>query len=188
MNADFWMATTAVLVPLVLIASWIDFADRKVPNVVNLTLLLLGLSAQLIWRGSGGLLDGLLGMVVGFVPLVLAWLAHAMGAGDVKLMTAIGAWMGWELTLVSLLIGVLLGGVIGVIMIVSGKKTDDAIVNLWTIASKFSNRKTAFSDFGSVESFGTTTQKLPYGVPLTIGTLIVLVFESSAVPYVAPWQ
>ena len=38
---------------------------------------------------------------------------------------------------------------------------------------KVSNRATMFSEFGSAKSFGETSQLLPYGVPLTIGTLIV---------------
>jgi hypothetical protein len=43
-----------------------------------------------------------------------------------------------------------------------------------TIMVKMSSRDTMFGDFGSAKSFGSTSQLLPYGVPLTIGSLIVL--------------
>ena len=42
------------------------------------------------------------------------------------------------------------------------------------ILTKCSNRQTIFSEFGSAKSFGQTSQLLPYGVPLTVGTLIIL--------------
>ena len=48
-----------------------------------------------------------------------------------------------------------------------------AYANLATIAHKVTKPSTLFSDFGSAKSFGSTSQLLPYGVPLTIGTLIV---------------
>jgi prepilin peptidase CpaA len=175
-----WYVTAAVLIPFVLVASYVDYAQRKVPNIINGTLLLLGISAQMIWFGGWGLLNAALGVVAGFVPLFLVWMMRGMGAGDVKLMAAIGAWMGWELCLWSFAIGAILGGLIALVMIVVGKRLDSALVNLRTIGEKMSDRKTVFSDFGSVESFGATTQKLPYGVPLTMGTLIVLACESPA--------
>jgi hypothetical protein len=43
---------------------------------------------------------------------------------------------------------------------------------------KFSNRKLLFSDFGSAHSFGESSQLLPYGVPLTAGSVIILIGQT----------
>ena len=48
------------------------------------------------------------------------------------------------------------------------------MANLSIIMVKCSSRDTLFSDFGSAKSFGNSSALLPYGVPLTIGSLIVL--------------
>jgi hypothetical protein len=50
--------------------------------------------------------------------------------------------------------------------------------NLNVIIAKCSSTRTLFSEFGSARSFGVTSQLLPYGVPLTAGTLVILAAKS----------
>jgi prepilin peptidase CpaA len=179
----YWLLTLAVLGPGVLYASWIDYAQRRVPNWLNATLAVAGLLAQALAFGwyfpreaglSGGVAWGLLGLLVGFGVLIVPWAMHGMGAGDVKLMAAIGCWLGPWLTLLSFAVGALVGGVIAVVMITTSGRTVHAITNLQTIFTKLRRLDTAFGEFGGAKTFGYTSQLLPYGVPLTIGTLGVL--------------
>ena len=51
------------------------------------------------------------------------------------------------------------------------RKLDDA--EEVGVSTKLSSKSTVFSEFGSAKSFGNTSQLLPYGVPLTIGTLMI---------------
>lgn len=170
----YWHVATFILVPGVVLASWIDFRYRKVPNWLNLSILLAGLSAQVVFYGWSGLWAGLLGMLLGFGILIVPWLMHAMGAGDVKLMAAIGAWLGPLMTLRAFCVGALLAGVIALVMIIAGRKLWQAYFNIGLIMTKMRRWKTAFSDFGSVQVLKSTSQLLPYGVPLSIGALIVM--------------
>ena len=174
MQHEFWTVTCAVLIPGTLLASWIDYAQRRVPNWLNLALLLCGLSTQAWFFGWSGVGAGLLGMLVGFGLLIVAWMMHGMGAGDVKLMAAIGAWLGPMLTLYSFGLGAVIGGVTAVVMILSTGRLRMACVNIGLIMAKCSSPQTVFSEAHSAKSFGTTSQLLPYGVPLTVGTLIIL--------------
>ena len=179
MHAGYWEITLAVLIPGVLYASWVDYAQRRVPNWLNAALAASGLMAQgacFGWyqHGAGGVGWGLLGLAVGFGVLIVPWLMHGMGAGDVKLMAAIGCWLGPWLTLLSFAAGAVVGGVIAVVMIVWTGRAVHAYTNLQTIFTKMRRLETAFSEFGGAKSFGSTSQLLPYGVPLTIGTLGVL--------------
>ncbi len=174
MDFGYWYVTCAILVPGVLLASWTDFSKRRVPNRLNLALIIAGFAVQGWYFGWSGLGTGLLGLLVGFCLLIVPWLMHGMGAGDVKLMAAIGVWMGPLLTLYSFLLGGLIGGLAAVVMIVSTGRLRMACANMGVILTKCTNRQLMFSEFGSVRNFGTTSQLLPYGVPLTGGTLIIL--------------
>jgi len=170
----YWGVTCAILVPGVLLASWIDYSQRRVPNWLNAALIVSGFAAQAWFHGAAGLGEGLLGLLVGFGVLIGPWLMNGMGAGDVKLMAAIGVWFGPWMTLVSFCVGGMIGGVIAVVMIVGSGRIAHAWANLGVILVKMSGWRTMFGDFGSAKSFGPTSQLLPYGVPLTIGSLIVL--------------
>jgi len=173
MHSSFWLTTCVLMVPGILWASWIDYKERRVPNWLNVAIATVGFMAQGYYFGISGLWVGLLGLLVGFTTLIIPWLMHGMGAGDVKLMMAIGVWLGPWLTFMSFCVGAVVGGIIAVTMILSTGRLWHAYANLATIVHKVSNRSTLFSDFGSAKSFGSSSQLLPYGVPLTIGTLIV---------------
>ncbi len=170
---QFWITTCIFLIPGILWASWIDYKQRRVPNWLNAVLAAAGFAVQGWFHGWEGLAAGGLGLLVGFGVLIIPWLMHGMGAGDVKLMMAIGVWLGPWLTFLSFAIGATVGGVISMIMILASGRFWQAYGNMATIAYKVTHKETVFSEFGSAKSFGDSSQLLPYGVPLTIGTLIV---------------
>lgn len=170
----FWLTTCFVLVPGVLLASWIDYSQRRVPNWLNASLIVMGFIAQGYFYGTAGLGNGASGLLVGFGVLIVPWMMHGMGAGDVKLMAAIGVWFGPWMTLVSFALGALIGGAVACVMIVSTGRMYHAMANMNVIWTKMQSRDTMFGEFGSAKSFGDTSMLLPYGVPLTAGSLIVL--------------
>lgn len=170
----FWLTACLILVPGVLLASWIDYAQRKVPNWLNVSLIVIGLIVQVTFHGWRGFSDGCLGMVLGFAVLIVPWMMHGMGAGDVKLMAAIGVWFGPWMTIVSFAVGAIIGGLAAAVMIISSGRLQHALGNLNIIWIKMQSRDTLFGEFGSAKSFGSTSQLLPYGVPLTAGSLLVM--------------
>jgi len=174
MHLGYWDITFAVLVPGTLLASWIDYKARKVPNWLNAALALAGFIAQFAYHGTTGLSTGGLGLLVGLGVLIIPWAMHGMGAGDVKLMAAIGVWFGPWMTLVSFALGAVVGGITAVIMIVSSGRIYSAMANMQTILVKVSSSKTMFTEFGGARTFGNSSQLLPYGVPLTAGSLVIL--------------
>ena len=177
---SYWHVGAAVLVPSVLLASWIDLRYRKVPNWLNLFIILSGFTAQAVFNGWAGLWLGFLGMILGFGLLIIPWLMHAMGAGDVKLMAGMGVWLGPLLTLRAFCVGAVLAGVIAIIMILLAGKLWQSYFNMSLIMTKMKSWKTAFSEFGSVKVLKSTSQLLPYGVPLSIGTLVVMFSQGAS--------
>jgi len=171
---EYGTLTLAVLIPATLVACWIDYSARKVPNWLNAALAASGIVAQTAYFGWSGLGAATLGMLVGLGVLIIPWAMHGMGAGDVKLMAAIGAWVGPATCFTSFAVGAVVGGIIAVAMITLARKWQFAGANLALIMAKVSRKDTAFSEFASARSFGPTSALLPYGIPLSIGTWLVL--------------
>ncbi len=182
MSFGYWELTLAILIPALLYASWIDYSERRVPNWLNASLAAAGLIMQGVFFGWQGVGNGALGLLVGLGVLILPWAMHGMGAGDVKLMAAIGAWLGPWLTLLSFAAGGIIGGGVALIMILWTGRAVHAYTNLQIIMSKFRRLNTAFSDFGGAKTFGESSLLLPYGVPLTVGTIGVLLTH-----YIGGW-
>lgn len=90
-----------VVIGVSLAAAVIDLRSRRIPNLLTVPALVFGLAWCFMLRGTGGLLDSAAGCLVLATPyLVLMMLGG--GAGDVKLMAAVGAWLGLHDGLVAL--------------------------------------------------------------------------------------
>ncbi|MFH1418466.1 MAG: A24 family peptidase [Planctomycetota bacterium] len=170
----------AIVVPTALAASWMDYRFHRVPNSLNAAIAATGLAAQSAFFGWSGLSAALLGMLVGFGMLVLLWAIKGMGAGDVKFMAAIGAWLGPVMAFYAVCVGALIGGALALALIAARRDWCQAYANLGVLMAKVSSTKTAFSEFGSAKSMTRPgVSVLPYAIPLSLGALIVLVSNYS---------
>lgn len=88
-----------------------DLLTRRIPNWLTFPAIGLGLGVQLWSSGGAGALNGLLGTLLGFAFFFPIYATGYMGAGDVKLQMAVGAWLGWWLSLHVAVGAVLVGGV-----------------------------------------------------------------------------
>lgn len=80
---------------IVLIASTImDIRRKKIPNALTLTTILAALLLHLSWGGWSGLIFSLQGLGLGFLFLLIPYLLGGIGAGDVKLIMALGGALG----------------------------------------------------------------------------------------------
>lgn len=83
----------------VLAAVW-DIRFRKIPNALTVSSLVLGLAFQMSFHGLEGLGNAVGGFAIGFGALFVLWLIGGGGAGDVKLLGALGVWLGFQQTTV----------------------------------------------------------------------------------------
>ena len=83
----------SVLTFFVVLVAWFDLRERRIPNVLVLPAALVGLSLHAL-QGWNGLWFGGKGLLIGFALLFFPYLIGAMGAGDVKFLAAIGAFVG----------------------------------------------------------------------------------------------
>ncbi|MFD1637682.1 A24 family peptidase [Evansella tamaricis] len=94
-----------------------DLKNRKIYNIVIFPSLLLAIVFNVFLHGWTGLLDSLLGFLLGFGILLIPYLMGGMGAGDVKFLALIGAIMGPAFVFSTTIYMALLGGVIGLIIL-----------------------------------------------------------------------
>lgn len=119
-NAHSWLGAAGGLTFPLLLSLWIAWGDvktRRIPNYLTLGTALTGLIYQGVFHGLNGLLDGCLGLGLGFALLILPYLWSGMGAGDVKALAALGAWLGMRLTMHLFLYMALCGGLMGIIVL-----------------------------------------------------------------------
>ena len=100
------------LLILVVWAAIGDIRTRKIPNRLTASFALLGFSLQFMGDVPRGAITSILGLVAGLIVFLLPYLMGAMGAGDVKLMAAIGALSNWRFVLVVMLFTALAGGIV----------------------------------------------------------------------------
>jgi prepilin peptidase CpaA len=78
-------------VTCVSIAAIIDLSTRRVPNWLTIPGICIGLCANGYLTGAEGVKSSALGVCTGFLLLFFAYLLGGMGAGDVKLLSAVGS-------------------------------------------------------------------------------------------------
>jgi leader peptidase (prepilin peptidase) / N-methyltransferase len=123
---------TALLVPRLLFACAmvvlfaIDLEHQLLPNVITLPGIVVGLIASSVL--PPGIIDAVIGIVVGGGVLWLIGEAYfrysgqeGMGGGDVKMLAMIGAFLGWKLVLITLVLSSVLGSIIGMLVIARRK-------------------------------------------------------------------
>lgn len=92
-------------------AAVFDLRSRRIPNALNFTMLGLAVVFQVtvsIFGGWHHLLSGLLGMGIGFTVMFVLWIVGGGGGGDVKLMAALGMWLGARMILVVFIVSTLI--------------------------------------------------------------------------------
>ena len=127
----YWLAIFGLA-----LGTFVDLEHMIIPDRVSLGGIVLGLTFSSLvpaMQGQphayGGFISSLLGASIGVGILwaiavlgKLAFRKDAMGMGDVKLMGAIGAFLGWPAVVFTLMVSSFLGAIFGVSMIVAGKK------------------------------------------------------------------
>jgi prepilin peptidase CpaA len=127
MNVPLWAALPAL--GFAIVAAQADVRTRKIPNWLTFPAVLLGLLTHLALGGREGFLASLAGMAVVLVALIPGWLLRWMGAGDVKLMAAMGAWLAYPHAVIALLASLIAGGVIAAAVALRRKALGAAVRN-----------------------------------------------------------
>jgi prepilin peptidase CpaA len=170
-----WMSSRGhLLIPLALTVwiAWGDVRTRRIPNYLTLGTAVAGLALNFMTHGLSGLVDGVLGMLLGFACLILPYLWGGMGAGDVKALAALGAWLGPNLTLFLFCYMGIAGGIIAVgylawhgILWEKAKEGWTFMLNLVLCRPDGPPRPPSQAQL---------TEGIPYGVAIAVGMMVLV--------------
>ncbi len=151
-------------------AGWIDWRTRRIPNWLTVPSLFLGVGVHSVISGFKGALMSLEGATLALAILLPLVLLRALGAGDWKLMGAVGAFLGPMMFLFVLLASVFLSGFMAMAMMIFTHRVRATLRNLVVLVK-------GFFVFGlranpEISLDNPTLLKLPFGVAAATGTLL----------------
>lgn len=164
--------SVALLVPLAIIITYYDVRYRRIPNVFVLATLVSGLIVSLIFGGLRGVLASVAGCLLAFMLMLALHIFGAMGAGDVKLFAAIGSVISVNLVVPTFVVVVMTGAVLAVFSMVRAGTVRATMQRVLHIL-------VGFLPGWQMPRYDVPVDRcytIPYGVAITLGTLISLVF------------
>jgi prepilin peptidase CpaA len=131
------MVFYGILVSLLLIACVTDIRSQRIPNWLTCS----SVVAAMVYHGGAeglpGLMPGIEGLALGIAFLLPFYMAGGMGAGDVKLMGAVGALLGPKGVCTAFLCTAIAGGVYALVLLAARSRPKDAILQYGTMRGLF---------------------------------------------------
>ncbi len=156
---------------LLIVAAVIDGWILKVPNWLTFPLVLAGWTAGAYCGGFSGLAWSLAGTLVGLGLLLPAYAIGGMGAGDVKLMAGIGAWIGVTATFYAFCVSAVVGGLIAVAMVVLRRRWQHHVLQFFQIVDEILVIRNPEALSAIAAQRKSSMLLLPYGIPIALGTI-----------------
>lgn len=159
----------SIFVLFLLVIGFLDFKTYIIPNKLVFPLIILGIIYQLLFGNVPGLLLGFsVSFLIGFICFVLG----GMGGGDVKLMTAIGVWLGFESFITITLAASIFGLIWSAIDFIGQKRLKEKTLHIYSQLKVL-----RLVGFRAINIKNKDLQKpIPFGGFLALATIITVVF------------
>lgn len=174
----FLVAMAAWVVTLFLVTgAVIDGIALRVPNWLTFPMILSAWATGFVVFGWPGLWASLVGTLVGLGLLLPLYAIGGMGAGDVKLLAGVGAWIGAQHTLWAFVVSVVVGAILGVALAVCQRRLGECAVNFRVIASEliFIRNPQVLAELAAERK--PRALLLPYGIPIALGCIGYLIYQ-----------
>lgn len=171
------------LILILLISSITDLNHRRIPNLVTLPTIFIALLVNTQLGGWDGLMFSLKGLAFGFAVFLLPYLLGGMGAGDVKLMSGVGAVLGFNQAAVSLLFIAVCGGIMALGLMIYRRNLKATLLKTFLAIFYLGMHRDA--SLLKVDKNTIAQEGIPYGVAITSGVFLFflyLIFDNTLVP------
>ncbi len=165
-------AVVPAVIVVLTIAVYTDCRWRLIKNHLTIPATALGLLLHILISGWSGLLFGLLGLAVGLALMMIPFTLGQMGGGDVKLMAAVGAFVGAYGALNVFLYTTLVGGLLAIGFAFGHKQASATLGRAWRLTKGMFTFRTLLSDKPETDPEQGIT--IPYGLAIAAGTVIYL--------------
>ena len=163
-----WIAVVAIG----LIACATDLFSRRIPNVLTFGSALAGLGYHFWYRGGPGLIHSAGGWLIGIAIFLPLFFLRGMGAGDVKLLGAFGAWLGARDVAWVALYASIAGGVMALVVAVWSRRLRHTFSNLGFMLWYW--RNLGLQPVPEVTLEGSRGPRLAYAFPILAGAMLRL--------------
>jgi prepilin peptidase CpaA len=157
---------------LAVIAGYTDWRSRRIPNWLTVPSLLLGIVVNSLSSGWMGARESLLGAGLGLLLLLPFVLLRALGAGDWKLVGALGAFLGPQNLITVLLAAVLVAGLMALILVIWKRRFVQTLRNLGRMLAAFFSLHLPGPEL-SLDN--PDSLKVPFGIAVAIAVLLYTV-------------
>jgi prepilin peptidase CpaA len=161
---------------VLIVAAAIDGWKLKVPNWITFPLIVGGWVYSTAFFGWEGVGWSLLGTIVGLALLLPAYAIGGMGAGDVKLLAGVGAWVGATDTFYAFCVSAVIGGAIAVAMVLWRRDWYHHWFQFWSITNEIMEVRNPEVLAATAAQRKSSMLLLPYGIPIAIGTIAYFVW------------
>ncbi len=162
-----WLVTVVMI-----LAAVIDGFELKVPNWVTFPFIASGWIYSVAAFGWEGLYWSIAGTVIGLLLLLPAYAIGGMGAGDVKLLAGLGAWVYGTHTLYAFAFTAVIGAILAVGMVLARKAWKKHSDQFWMILNEITVIKNPEQLAEIAAKRKPSMLLLPYGIPMAIGTIV----------------
>ena len=165
-----------VLLIVVIAAALYDLRYRRIPNWLTASSAGLGLAlnAFLNHARAGMFKSSLIGFFAAFGIYFALYAVRAMGGGDVKLMAAVGAIVGWPNWFLLFLVTSVVGGIMGLLLVILRGRLSRTIFNVGFILNEMKSGRPAYAGKEELDVRSPKAMSLPHGAVIAIGTLFFL--------------
>jgi prepilin peptidase CpaA len=170
----------AILLSTVMLAAVFDLRYRRIPNWLNLAALTLGTGANIALFHFHGLLLSSLGLGCALLIYVPLYLVRGMGAGDVKLMAAIGSIVGPGNWLGIFIATALLGGLVSLIYVAFRRRVHQTFLNLAFVVAELGHLRVPAAQDARVDVRDPSALRMPHGAVIAAATGVFLLFRAGA--------
>jgi prepilin peptidase CpaA len=167
-----------ILIGVVLLAGAYDVRYRKIPNWLSLSGFILGFGINTFLFGRPGFGAAVLGFVLAILIYLPLYLVRGMGAGDVKLMAALGAIAGPQDWFGIFIATALVGGLVALIAVVIKRRTGQTLLNLTTILSELLQLRRPAKADARLDVRNPHALRMPHAVSIAIGCAAFLFINS----------
>src|SRR5579864_3160529 len=165
----------AVLVVIVVTAAAYDLKYRRIPNWLVLTGLILGFGLNTFLFEWTGLVHAAEGFGLALLIYFPLYLLRAMGAGDAKLMAAVGSIVGWGNWLAIFVATAVIGGVLGVIVLLFAGRIRKTFWNMGWILNEILHFRAPYHSSQELDVRSAKGMRMPHGVAIALGSLTFLI-------------
>ena len=167
-------AIQATLVVLAVLGAIFDARQRRVPNWLTLAGLFLGIALNTFLFETAGLWMSLEGLGLAMLVYFPLYLLRGMGAGDVKLMAAIGALVGPVNWFGILVLTALFGAIAALGAIALKGRFRQTMWNIWMILASIRIGQAPYKTNPELDISSERSVRLPHAISIGLGTVVFL--------------